>query len=252
LPIICAAQEAELIPRPVTVVMFDYHPDNLEPSCLNEIKQLREAGPTVESVIELCKTGLATLDDDWVIAGMELGLIEHIVTFGADGRYDYSMRYKSQHQDHLGHIHYLEYPALPKGELAYQGDLSDLARERELGRLWRILGWRYDRRIGNFQFDTAIPKILLDFDLDCFAVTWRDYVFPWPDEVFETEFLSPSNYWTVDGMTGADFVRGLVKKAGVITIAREPRCCGDDKKSDIILQKLNEYAFKGGLTLDLK
>lgn len=27
LPIICAAQEAGHIPRPVTVVMFDYHPD---------------------------------------------------------------------------------------------------------------------------------------------------------------------------------------------------------------------------------
>ena len=25
----------------------------------------------------------------------------------------------------------------------------------------------------------------LTYDLDCFAIYWDDFVFPWPDEVFE-------------------------------------------------------------------
>jgi hypothetical protein len=243
LPIICSAQEAGLIPRPVTVVMFDFHPDDLEPLCMDEIKQLRQDGPTVEALIELCQSRLRSLDDDWVIAGMELGLIDHIVTFGVDDRFDC----KREHRDHLGHVHYLEYPELPRGGLGYQGSLSDLAKDRELSRLWTILGWRHFTGMG-FQFDPATPKILLDFDLDCFAVRWRDYLFPWPDEVFEREFLEPSGYWTVEGRTGQDFVHGLISKAGLVTIAREPNHCGGDEKADEILRKLNRYVFDGQLT----
>jgi len=90
----------------------------------------------------------------------------------------------------------------------------------------------------------------LDLDLDCFIVRWRNYYrFPWPDEVFEKEFLAPSSYQTTLEWTGKGFLNGLVNKASLLTIAREPYCCGSKTKATEILGKVNHFLFDDKLSI---
>ncbi len=67
--------------------------------------------------------------------------------------------------------------------------------------------------------------------------------FPYPDEVFEKEFLTLSTYDRTEGMTGREFVQGLARKAGLITVATEPECCGGDAKMKQILSSVAKYVL---------
>jgi len=51
------------------------------------------------------------------------------------------------------------------------------------------------------------------------------------------------------GWTGKDFVDGLVKRAALLTIAREPYCCGDDTKANQVLGKVNHFLFDDELLI---
>jgi hypothetical protein len=197
------------------------------------------AGLTTATVIELCANELRRSDDDWLRAGMHLGLISNAVLFGVQA-YDYD-QFPMSFADAEGQEHFIAITGLPGSELGYQGDLSDITRKLANRRVWQTLGWE---RLGAeaFRF-TDEPKIILDFDLDCFRIDWRDYKFPFPDEVFEKEFLAPSTYITTMGLSGRDFVHGLAQKAGLITVATEPECCGGDSKVSQILNSVDKYVL---------
>jgi hypothetical protein len=100
-------------------------------------------------------------------------------------------------------------------------------------------------------FRTGLPKIGLDFDLDCFAYRFRDCTLAWPDEVWEKEFLLRSTYSFTEGYSAQDFLSALISKTGLITIAREPGHCGSEAKADSILERLNHYQFADSLQFPL-
>lgn len=243
LPIICFAQDCQKLPRPCRLVGFDAHHDILQPRSLDEIKKISKRGVTVRRVIDLCKNSLRTSDDDWLKAGMELGLISDAVIFGV-----MDSQNNGQYEDHTGTTHRIELAWLPRSAFNHQGVLSDLARSDEFASLWEVLNWEYNRGSG-FAFAPTSEKLLLDFDLDCFTVDWNDYRFPWLDEIFEREFYTESDYFTTIGWSGKKFLDCLVKRAGLITIARESECCGGSEKSAEILRKTNHYLFDGKLSL---
>lgn len=247
LPIIHYSQEKGILPKPCTLVMFDAHHDSCDPFCLDEIIQLRESGCNVEDIIYLCENHLNSLDDDWVKTGMELGLIDNAVIFGLDDLSD--KREFQKYKDHLGCEHRIEMIGSIIDALAFQGDLSDLAKSEKLSELWNILDWQFDQSSRQFTFTTDAKKILLDFDLDCFAVNWRGYLFPWPDEVYINEFFVESNYYTTDEWTGVNFVKELIKRAALLTIAEEPNHCGSIEKSMQIFDKVNHFFFENRLSL---
>lgn len=240
LPLIHSSQVHGRLPTPCNLAMFDAHHDALEPHCLDRIRSLREAGFTIEELIELCNRDLRILDDDWLQAAMYLGLIRDAVLFGVHdvGCVNFPMMFV----DSAGERHRIEVMGLPGRQLGYQGHLSDLAKGRAYEHAWQILGWECQSS-GYFRFADDAPKIALDFDLDCFAVPWREYVFPWPDEVFEAEFIKPSTYSTTEGMSGQTFVLGLAQKGGLITIATEPRHCGGVEKAAHILDRFSHYVL---------
>ena len=246
LPIIFYNQQKKILPHPCTLVMFDAHHDAKDPLCMGDILQIKKAGITFEGLINLCQEKLSKLNDDWVKTGMELGLIDDAVIFGVESRED-GVNFKPFFKDQQGIIHKIKLLGLPGTELECQGDLSDTARWESLSELWKILGWQYNSQ---FSFTEDERKILLDLDLDCFIVRWKGcYRFPWPDEVFKKEFLVQSKYQTTLGWTGKDFVDGLVKRAALLTIAREPYCCGDDTKANQVLGKVNHFLFDDELLI---
>jgi hypothetical protein len=242
LPIAHAAQEQGLLPKPCTLVSFDLHHDALDPRCLAELCAARES-LTVNDVVRLCGQSLSRNDDDWVKAGMELGMFGDAVIFGVRDTSD-RHRYRT-YRDDLDREHMIEMLERPHSALAYQGSLSDRARRGALERIWDVLGWQIVHQI--FEFLPDRPRILLSIDLDYFAVGWDDYTFPWPDEVFERELLAASDYWSTQGWTGKAFVQGLVEKAGLVAICRESACTGGPEKSRLILSKLDQRVFDGKL-----
>lgn len=149
LVLIADAQERGLLPKPVRVVLFDRHTDAAEPVALTPVTD-------VASVYDCCANELSVHDDDWIVAGIRLGLIADVFVFGVD--------------DRMGD--------LPKavgkfgifGRFEMPGSLGELGvRARE------VLDW------------TESP-ILLDVDLDCFAYAYRNHVKAWDEELFEQEF----------------------------------------------------------------
>jgi hypothetical protein len=249
LPVLLAAQQDGLLPQPSLLVTFDQHEDSLPVrKGLGPIPSIRKEGYREATFVELVRDHLSPLDDDWIKAGMELGLISDVAAFGIQ---DYEgQRSEPTYTDHLGVTHRLFMETgLPGRDLTFQGSLSDLARETALRSYWEVLGWEHSGRGGRFGFREELPKIILNVDLDCFAVYWREYRFPWPEEVFVKEFQDPSGYFSTRDLTGADFFCGLAERAGVITIAREPQYTGGEEKGALILQRVARHLFGGELRL---
>lgn len=251
LPIIFWAQEKTLIPKPCTVVMFDAHADACDPKdvSMKEIRSIMKSGSTLEKIISLCQQ-LKPLDDDWVKAGMELGIIGDIVVFGARRG---STNIPEAYQDHQGKSHRIELLGLLRGELECRGHLGDTYYEDTLSDLWNILEWKRDPR-GRFFLGRNASKILLDFDLDCFSCyCMNEYTIPWHDDVFVEEFLTRSTHDATRGWTGKKFLSGLIGRAGLLTIAREPGSCGGpkhgEKYADYILERVNHFLFDDNLSL---
>jgi len=149
LPLVADAQERGVLPRPVRVILFDRHTDAAEPSPLSP-------AASVDEVIACCEIKLSRHDDDWIIAGIRLGLLADVFVFGVDDR---------------------------MGDLPKQvGDYGIFGRYEMPGalgpvgvRAQEVLAW------------TESP-ILLDIDLDCFSYAYRERVMAWDESVFESEF----------------------------------------------------------------
>jgi len=250
LPAILAAQKDGVIPAPAVLVGFDQHHDSLPPrSGLGPIPLLRRKGYPQEEFQTMVRDHLSQKDDDWLKAGMELGLISDAVVFGVGD----SHGVETEFQDHKGKEHkiFLEH-SLPGELLGHQGSLADTITSDEIQELWAVLGWQKPDAPGDiFRFSNSVPPRIVDFDLDCFAIYWDDFVFPWPDEVFEKRFNKRSEYRTTVGLSGQDFMSGLMAGAGIITIAREPTCCGGEDKTARIFEKLNDYVFNSQLNFVL-
>jgi hypothetical protein len=196
----------------------------------------------MDEFIDICANDLSSIDDDWITAGMEIGLFKNAVIFGV---YDTSDSEKLKHfVDTKGTQHTIIIRGETPGDmLGYQGSLSDIAREGHFQELWDALYWKFVPK-KRFEFAKRPEKILLDMDLDCFAFEWEDFILTWTDEIFEKRFLKESDYFTTQSYSGKFFFNSLLQ----LTIAREDGCCGGRKKADIILNKLNEYVFEKPIT----
>lgn len=236
------AQVQKHLPTPCRMVILDAHHDALPPRRYDELRGFSPYDLSVETIASHCRNVLSRLDNDWITAGMELGLLSDVVIFGVEdtSRADeLSLFVDSRDTPHRLHI----LPSLPGSSLGEQGLLSDTARRDQLTELWNTLDW--DPPNG---FVTNRTPCALDFDLDCFVVRWRGYQLPWPDEVWEHEFRTASDHWPTRGWTGASWLNALRASAGLITFAMEPDHCGGDGKSESALIQLSRYLLDGAIT----
>jgi hypothetical protein len=218
---------------------------------MERIREVTAAGVVTQALVDLCddqNSGLSSQDNDWLRAGMELGLFRDAVLFGV--QHDGGLEFPLEFDDHRGNCHRIESLPRPNDCIGYQGVLGDAISG--LPAPQRVLGWAH--RAGVAWFVKRAEKFLLDIDLDCFAISWSDHTFPWPEQVFDAEFLKPSVHWTTRGKTGRDFFRALMEGAGIVTIATEPGCCGDRNGDGPnvhqILSSLDRCCFDGKLLPD--
>lgn len=185
---------------------------------------------------------LSGLDDDWLLAGMELGLINHAVVIG---------QYENSNMSDLnnlfessdGKVHELFDISHLDYSLGSRGCLGDnVIKEPYFENVRNIFEYnqppygRYDK----FSKEVTNP-IVLDFDLDCFTTECENNVYAWPEAIFREKYY--------DNETVQYFMYRLIERSTFITICREPKCCGGLGESNKILGYLDKYFFDGWLKM---
>ncbi|MBR6081823.1 MAG: hypothetical protein IKP62_02725 [Salinivirgaceae bacterium] len=221
------------------IIYFDKHDDaaKLFPNTIDIIKQYnRKEQKSLRDFLTLVEFDLNPYDGDWVTAGMELELIDNVVCIGTDFKYNRNISiwdnniYETQNGiEHKGFcINHL------KSEIGYQGIIGDTEKYNQDVR--DIFGYKGE----NAELKPDNPYVL-DFDLDCFTTECRDKTFAWPKGIFKNEYADDKN------LSLSHFIQNLKSNASIITICREPNCCGGLGESNKILGYLDTYFFEGAL-----
>lgn len=177
---------------------------------------------------------LGVLDDDWLLAGMELDLIKDAILIGQEKNHhieDLNGCYTSED----GIIHKVYSISHLSSSLGCRGCLGDsIIKEPYYQNVRDIMQFHEGRFDGG-----DINPLVLDFDLDCFTTECREKTYAWPEEIFRREFC--------DNYNVPPFLHALLERATFITICREPGCCGGLGEANKILNYWDRYFFEGSL-----
>ncbi|HLP37732.1 UPF0489 family protein [Lacibacter sp.] len=235
-------KEQEKLQDSFDIVMFDYHDDYLNPSptALKKIFSFLKK-PSQEKLNEIVEYHLSTLDDDWVKAGMELGLINNVFLFNSEqsslglrNQYD-TQKFGKKFMYNIGPVW---------GALGFQGALNYLP-DKTFQPLWNDFGWNLNN--GKFQFHPNRKKYILDIDLDCFSTKILGRTIAIPEEVLQlklTEYC-PNTYHHYH--SAYEFMLDLLKNSELATICFESECCGGIRESHKIFNWADGLFFENEL-----
>lgn len=237
-----AEQEGHFNEGIPSVISFDQHDNSLPLSSKNKqrIKSIRKSCFTKrndEKVWQFVEFELRGLDDDWVRAGMELGLIKHYIGFGHHPIHASNIEEGYEHYKTLDkEVHHLYSNGHLDNVLGDRGVIGDDSYRfiQKHNDLLDDLQYHY----GHFDRDAVYPFIL-DIDLDCFSTECSDNTIAWPEAIFRERYQ--------DNCKVSSFIRTLIARSSLITISREPGCCGGIGESNRILELLDYYWFDGVL-----
>ena len=224
-----------------SIISFDYHDDSvkLSPKQKQRAKAVRKRCFTKrndELIWRYVEFELSGMDDDWVRIGMELGLIKHYIGFGHSFDACNIENGYEQYQTLDREVHHLYSNGHLDSVMGSRGVIGD-----------ESYGWQQKRddllediqfQDGHFNTGAVLPFVF-DIDLDCFSAEFGNYTIAWPEAVFSERYQEDLKVNT--------FVRSLIKRASLITICREPGCCGGIGEANRILELLDSYWFDGAL-----
>lgn len=229
------------IERP-NLVYFDAHDDAApcedKSMLLNKIgvNDLSEATPKQFSAFVDYDQDID--DGGWLTTAMELDLVGDVVNIGNRNNsniQDFNGLFKSED----GGVHNVfELCGNLEYELGNRGKLGDAFKVKEYRDIRDFFG------IAKSYDDTYSLSLkndfVLDFDLDYFTISISDDgTHGWTERIFNKKYP-----W---GSKQNRFLRYLIEKSSVITICREPGCCGSIGDSNRILNILDRYYFEGRL-----
>jgi hypothetical protein len=247
LPVLKMAADSNLLTLPVKIVTFDRHKDSLPPkNGTDALETFRSSPGSIDELIDIVANRLSPRDDDWIVSGMELGLISDVVQFGSSGEDSDADETVSVYTDSSGENHRIFYLGRPVSELSYKGALEDKTHVTASAGLWNVLGWNPEKQ----ELTENSGEFIFDIDLDFFTFAWEKYTFPFTREVYDGEFLNPCQSRFYDEYQPIEFACELIKHAALITIACEPSFCGGSLKSAKILADVNDLFFGNALNLD--
>lgn len=244
-----ALRVSKAFTEPPLLIFFDRHDDAKCPSqsALTELRGLRAGSPSEPEVLSCVEWSLSTLDDDWLLAAMELGVVADAICIGAE-RDDNLDGFLTTYSDGTGAQHRIWSIPLIWDALGYQGALSDTARRNELQDLWDALQWNPQPYPGGWPRCDGETKqgapIVLDFDLDCFAGELAGHLTAWPSELLIARLSAPSECDTTKGWTAKSFLEQIDARVELRTVALESPYCGGLEASLQILSVL-DYALWG-------
>ncbi|MEO8086224.1 MAG: hypothetical protein ABI763_05370 [Bacteroidota bacterium] len=237
-------KEANKIDSSLNLIMFDAHDDfcNLRPNALSKIKGLLK-GLTDKKLSSFVEFELNGLDDDWVKAGMELGLIGDCILFNST---ESSIRLKEEYETkdfgkkkffNLGEVW---------STMGSRGCLGDIVRSDEYKELWESLDWEYSND-NIFDFKKERKKYVFDIDLDCFTTKIFEKTVAIPQRILNQKFKelrrSDTNYYT----NSLQFVKRLIEDAELVTICMESDYCGGIREAQDIFNSVDLLFFDGEL-----
>lgn len=171
---------------PINIILFDDHDDACNPGeeALRIIKGFNKTEPSLQEFWSFTEFDLRNMDDDWIKAGMELGLINHLFLFNASqSNIGFITKYKTMNfgEKKIYNLGYLW------DSLSHRGNLYDVVKKKEYGELWDDFGWVHNKKNGKFEF---IPsrEFILDFDLNCFTTKILDKRVAIPEEILFDKF----------------------------------------------------------------
>lgn len=210
----CKARKEFGISDSFFVVTMDKHNDlfPLLPEKIAEIQTL-DLNNLVK-VEDFVKNKLKKLNDDYIFAAMEAGVIGDILIMSPDV---HALSLK-EYPDKLGRIHRIFHCIWPGDLSGTRGMLTD-SIDPENRELIRSIG--YDTN-GN-------QNIALDIDLDFFTYFYCDKIYVIREENFKDIFSDDCLIWWI------------YNRARLITIAKEPWACGGAQNSKRILRLLDKY-----------
>ena len=275
IPLIAFYKKKLKMPEPWNLVVFDYHKDTIDPSdsLLQEISNLGSGSNTsISGLIRLCenefrkdpRTGIP-LNDDWVKAGMELGLIGNVVFFGVCHNNSYEEcasidvpceKYVDMNSVNHSIYYFTEFPA---DLLVENQPMMDLYRKKDYEVLWETLNWEYSNERKCFGF-VENPKrpVMVDIDLDAFVAHWGthpQYRLPWTETIFKDKLFGREQPSAKAGQnctiewSSRRFLDELLNRSPIVTIALEPECCGGIENSLFTLRMLNRFLFDSKLLI---
>ena len=220
--VLAFAQQQDIFRNgPPTLLCFDLHDDCAIPTaCLPRLHDWRHHPPTPRDLWSFVEWELSGLDNDWLIAAFELGLIGNATMVGC------------QFTEHVESINGL-----------YRDCMGCDHSVCIVNHLWECIprndfSWQFsnDAQSGN-------PSLVVDFDLDCFTQMTRAGPIPWT----KSEFRRFGRRMPRDRVTVRQYLSELIRRSEFVTIARESTFCGGLAKSDLILQNIDEMFFSGGI-----
>jgi hypothetical protein len=239
LPVLRFAADKGLLRIPARVATFDRHRDSLTPlGDFHDLARFR-SGKTVAELVEAVSERLSPRDDDWIAAGMEMGLISDVVQFRTEPD---GMTGITRYIDGAGTGHRIFHLERPSTELSWKGALVEEDHPLAGEGLWRAFGWNPGEMTVAKADDLAV-----DIDLDFFTISWETYVIPFPEEVYTGEFFTGRQSGRHHGYPPIDFFRSLTRAARVLTIACEPDFCGGEAKTRQILTDVNRFLLGGAM-----
>ena len=230
---------------PLNIILFDDHDDACKPSkiALSKIKEFNKTQPDIKDFWTFTEFDLKNLDDDWVKAGMELGLINHLFLFNStQSRIGFVENYKTMSfgTKRIYNLGYLW------DALSHRGCLYDIVKDKEYGQLWKDFGWVYDKESGRFHFKPT-QKFIIDFDLDCFTTQILDKRIGIPEDILINKFTEnhqPSYHYYY---TYERFVKDLIKQSEITTMCFENGFCGGFKQTFKIFETIDYLFFDNQL-----
>ena len=228
------------------LIYFDAHDDAAQ--CLKKGELLKQIG--VEDLKSSTPKQFGAFvdydqridDGGWLTTALELNLVSNVVNVGNRNNYNIEqMNGLYTSEDGIKH-NVFELSENLEHELGRRGKLGDTYKESENRSLRDFFGIKH--YYSNYHSLSINRPYVLDFDLDYFTISSKDEVtHGWTEKVFNNHF---PNYSEQDM-----FLRSLIAGALVITICREPGCCGSIGDSNRILEILDRYYFEGTIGTDV-
>lgn len=232
--------------EPLDIVMFDYHDDFCHPSesALLKIDEFLK-NPSAEELLKIVEFDLKFLDDDWVKAGMELGLIGNVFLFNAE-RCNIGIR--EEYVTNKFGSHYMYNMGNVWEAISFEGKLNDITKSEINKDLWNDLGW--ELKGGKFNFKKKRKKFILDIDLDCFSTHKLNKTIAIPKKVI-VPMLTNSIYSDYHHYKSPlEFILQLKKDSEFVTMCFENGCCGGYRQAFKIFNMVDELFFDGQLGED--
>lgn len=222
----------------VDLIMLDNHDDFCNPrkDTIEKIIQFLDS-PNPRNLNEIVEFDLNHLDDDWVKAGMELGLINNVFLFNSD---ESTINFREEYITQNFGTKYFYNLENVWSALGHRGVLNDLIK-KEYKVLWDDFGWELNN--GKFDFKKDRRKFIFDIDLDCFTTRILDKTIAIPEEIIIEKLTEQSRKSYHYYYSSQQFIKQLIRDAEMVTICYENGCCGGIRESQKIFNLVDHLLF---------